>query len=417
MRRQSKKQAQPATDPKVKGAILALIREALFGIEAGAISGVDWDAVLQECRKQHLVTLLHDGAAKQEMPADARKRWKEESDRMLLYNINSQRWHTRVQKELDAAGIPSVILKGLSSAYYYPKPILRGAGDVDVLVRKEDMDAGGRVLESMGLARAKNAELNEAHIAYYKKGANIELHWQMNGLPPGEPGDPVRAALAGMIRDAVPYTCESGTCRIPSVWHHAMVLVIHTARHLMGSGTSVRHLCDWAAFVARVGEEEFESRLREPMKELGLWNLAQIFTDICSRHLGLAPQRWAGVTDADYADELLEEFFTSGYFGRKNPARVYDHFWFLNAYTRDVTSGLKFRNFMRRMNVGAHRAMPVTKRVPILLPIGWVYLVGRYIFRVKTGRRPIVRISDIEAARRRSELYSAMRLFEPEEKG
>ena len=411
-----RKPAPPKTDPQAKRAILALAREALFAVPAGKISGgVDWKAVFQESRAQHLVALLSDGAQKQELPADVKQQWKAEADRMLLYNVHSQMWHTRVQKEMDKAGIPCVVIKGLASASYYPRPILRGAGDVDVLVRKEDMEAGGRVLRGLGLRPGKDATRHEAHVAYYKPGVDVELHWWVSGTPAGERGRVIQDAFADLHAASVPYTCESGTCRIPSVLHHAMILLIHTAKHLVGSGTALRHLCDWAVFAHRVGEDVFENELRAPLKEMGLWQLAQIFTDLSCQHLGLPQQRWAGVTDRKYADDLLDDFFASGYFGRKDRTRGYESLWYIDINTRSTAGSAKMRNLIRRINTYTRKQMPVTARVPLLLPAGWVYFVGRYLLRVRKGLRPRFHLSGIKNAGKRSELYTAWRLFEPEE--
>ena len=60
-----------------------------------------------------------------------------ESDRRMLQivaqNVNVKYMHTWLHVVMASAGIPYCTLKGVTSAAYYPSPLFRAMGDVDLI--------------------------------------------------------------------------------------------------------------------------------------------------------------------------------------------------------------------------------------------------------------------------------------------
>ena len=68
------------------------------------------------------------------------------------------------------------------------------------------------------------------------------------------------------------------------------------------------------------------------------------------------------------------------------------------------------------MNEKAKIAMPIIKRVPVLLPIGWIYAGARHLLRIQKGTRPKIDVGDmVKGATERREIYKEFQLFEREE--
>lgn len=69
---------------------------------------------------------------------------------------------------LEESNIPSVIIKGAAAAMYYPHPNLRSMGDVDVLVKRKDLDRAAELLEANGYTLTHNKDHVGHHYNYSK---------------------------------------------------------------------------------------------------------------------------------------------------------------------------------------------------------------------------------------------------------
>ena len=59
-------------------------------------------------------------------------------------------WQNVLISLLEENNIPSVILKGAAAAMYYPYPSLRTMGDVDILVRRKNLERAVQLMEDNG---------------------------------------------------------------------------------------------------------------------------------------------------------------------------------------------------------------------------------------------------------------------------
>lgn len=66
---------------------------------------------------------------------------------------------------------------------------------------------------------------------------------------------------------------------MPTDLHQAVILLLHTAHHLVSEGVGLRQLCDWACFVNKTqGEEFWHTKFIPLVKEIGMYNFASILT-------------------------------------------------------------------------------------------------------------------------------------------
>jgi hypothetical protein len=84
-----------------------------------------------------------------------------------------------------ARGIDLLLLKGAALAYtHYPAPYLRPRADIDLLIRRRDLDAAGALLTGIGYTRAveADADLWTGQRHYLKTPAAgpvmVDLHWR-----------------------------------------------------------------------------------------------------------------------------------------------------------------------------------------------------------------------------------------------
>jgi hypothetical protein len=172
---------------------------------------IHWRELYRESLQQGVFTLIYP-VVEAELPPEVQGAWRNTYYSALTGNLRVDYEYTEMHSILAEAGIPYVSLKGVASASYYPEPELRMMGDVDFLVRREDVARTGRLLESSGFEResgqdGRDGKTDGIHTGYHRTaadGANIsswELHWSVNGIPDGEAPEELLGAMICDIFD------------------------------------------------------------------------------------------------------------------------------------------------------------------------------------------------------------------------
>lgn len=268
---------------KEQKVLLELVSRSLFGFEGKSYMKADLGLVFKEAQQQAVVPLAFSKAS---LPEGLSKKIGKNISRHIANNIRVEYDHTELHNILSSNNIPYVILKGCASASYYDVPILRCLGDCDFLVYTSDLKRAGKVLLSEGFECSE--EKNICHTVYKRGDAHLEMHWEVPGIPGGEIGEAVRNYLSSTIADSVTYQGKMGTMRIPNGFHHGLIILLHTSKHMTGEGIGLRHLCDWAVYANKVDVPEV---LGDCLKNIGLYHFAQILTQLSVKYLGLPEQR------------------------------------------------------------------------------------------------------------------------------
>lgn len=389
--------------------ILKLLAKALFNIQIKLPEKIDWNGICKEGISQTVLPLIYKVLG-EVMPSEAKARWQRLIYQMLANNAQVLFEHKEVHEIFTREEIPYVIIKGACSAKYYPEPKLRMMGDVDFVVKNKDLARAGAILEKEDFVRTENKE-HTAHYVYRKGHSTWEMHWSMSGMPTGENGKETRRFFDEIIETAV---YDPDGYIIPDEFHHGLVMLIHTARHLLNTGIGVRHLCDWAVFVERFDNNEFIEIFEERLTVCGLWRFAQLLTQLSIKFLGVSEKAWAMENmDEEYLDSMMSDIFAGGNFGRKAPERINEAKLFTYQGKGNVGDDGFIRQGILTMNERVLRAMPIVRRIPVLMPFGWLYVAIRHLKRIKKGLRPSIHIRKMmEGARERRKIYKEFHLFE-----
>lgn len=334
------------------------------------------------------------------------------SDRRMLQlvvgNVNIKYMHSWLHVLMASAGIPYCTIKGVTSAAYYPSPLLRTMGDVDFIVRKEDLARADEVMEQAGCAREHY--LHDHHHAFHKDGVTFELHWEAPGVP--EDKLEVRKLLDDLIAKA---EMKDG-CMQASVFHHGLVLLLHTAEHMINTGIGLRHLCDWAVFAASFSDEEFRDLFEGRLKAAGLWRFAQLLSLTSAKFLSAPKLPWMGEADDELLTGIMEDFLAAGNFGAKDSERINQAKFLTDRSSRTVKKIGALQQFGRAMTEKAFFEWPPCKEYKILLPVGWAVISVRHLARIRRGQRPQMHFGDmLSGAQKRRKIYQEFKLFSDEE--
>ena len=402
------KQSQYVQMESGERALLAMMEKSLFG-GACTLSEEEQLAALEESRKQAVFCLVAQSAS---LTGEACDRIKKQSLSAIRRNMDILLQHQYLHELMTKADIPYVVLKGAASAYYYPLPHQRMMGDVDFLVAEDDVERAAELLKAEGFTPSDDH--HGFHIAFHKERMNFELHFDPPGVPSGEVGGIIREYCADIISAAK--TVQSGmtTFQNPEPFHHGLVMLLHMKNHLLVEGIGLRHLCDWAVFVDRFSDSEFRALYEEKLKRVGLWHFAEVISLSAHLAIGLPYREFMG-DDRDLAWELLLDIITGGNFGRKAQGRVSEGV-IISHYSQEGVGRGRLAPLISMANRIVYKHWPVTQKVKLLLPFGWLYWGGLRLVREIAGtREPMQFAKAYRDSQPRTELYRRLQLFETEE--
>lgn len=397
---------------QIEQTVINLLANELFHAGRKIPKEIDWNEVYQECKKQ-TVTLHCWKQVKQNswILGSIYKEWERFAIGVAYSNLRVAWEHNNLDLMMRKEGIPCIILKGCASSFWYPDPLDRCLGDVDFIVPESERERAGQVLIKNGYQ--PGAVKNFYHIVYQKASSHLELHLEVPGIPYGKQGEYTRTYLKDIIEQKKEISFENGVICVPSIFHHGLILLLHTCHHLLGEGIGLRHLCDWAVFVSSINSPKFQTIFEEKLKNIGLWRFAQILTWTAERWLGCPHMAWSGEPDAKLADELIGEIFESGNFGQKQMGRAYEGYLISSRGKNGVGQISMLRQVIISMNELVSLHWPDAKKMPFIFPVGWIIFGIRYLFRIARGRNtPFQPVNLVQNAARRKKLYKKFHLFE-----
>ena len=378
--------------------MLNLVSSTLFDYQSDIQFGLEGDTLGDDLVAQAVLPIAVSGAASVGAE-EFRKKWSKRSNEIVAANMAISYEHTELHDLLTENGIPYVILKGAASASYYPTPILRTMGDVDFLVKEQDLKRTGELLERIGFQ--PEADTGGVHIGYHRGNSTWEMHRSINGIPESVVGDMIRGYLSDVIETAVNYDEGNGILRIPDDFHHGLILLLHTASHLTSEGVGLRHLCDWAVFVNHFTDGQFVALFESKLKACGLWRFAQLLTLVSVKYLHVPEKSWAGAAEDDLLERMICDILSGGNFGKKDEDRYRQIKYIASRGEHTVDEKpavLQLWDTISRKAEATHQSRTA--------------VVWDYAKMVLHGQRKLDSVSTIQNADARKNLYAAFRLYE-----
>lgn len=397
--------------------VFGLLAQTLFGVPYTPEPDVDWMAVYweSECQAVRLQTFANHHLIPV-LPEELRQELRTYLSHAMLRNARIHAGHTRVHEMMTASGIPYVILKGAASASYYPDSLTRAMGDVDFFVDRVDFERALTALRQEGFEVF--GEDHICHVVLKKGWLNLEMHFEPAGVPGGEVGERVRSYLKDIRERAVPLRSRLTTCLLPCDFHHGLIMLQHLQHHLLAEGIGLRHLCDWAVFVHHFRGNEFPDLFEDKLRAVGLWRLARLLSLAAVLYIGLPEQGWmcGDADDEETARLLMKDIVAGGNFGRKDRQRFYEGM-FISNRGKDGVGNNRVKEGLGALNRITRAKCPFTRKIPLLLPVGWIAVLIGYFFRNRERNKTQGKVSAVDAYQKsaiRQELYRKLRLYEPE---
>jgi hypothetical protein len=400
--------------------VFGLLAQTLFGAAYTPEPDVDWTAVYleSECQAVRLQTFANHHLIPS-IPDPLRADIRRYIMAAMLKDARIHAQHTLLHNLMTGAGIPYSVLKGASSAHYYPNSLTRAMGDVDFYVDPSDVAKASEIFRGEGFDVEDYDADSPAkyHVGIRKGNIHMEMHYKFPGLPSGPMGERILSYLGNIRETAVLTETGTVTCMLPAPLHHGIIMLMHLQHHLLCEGIGLRHLCDWAVFVNAFDDEEFLTILRKPLEDCGLWCFARMLSLTSALYIGLPERSWmrASLAEDEVATALMLDILQGGNFGVKDRRRSFEGM-FISDRKNGGRQG-RMRQAFALVNQRSREKWPIMRKYPILLPLGWIARLWGFLIHNLQRQKKGSAVSLTAAYRKsgeRKELYACLRLYEPE---
>ncbi len=255
-----------------------LRRNPLNPIGAGAMpveEVQDWPYFVALAERHRITPLCYSvlkGTGAQ-LPREAETKLARANERHCLLNVARTAELLGVMQTFREAGIEVMPLKGVAlSAQIYGDYTLRAAGDLDLLIRWEDLQAAKAIIQARGYrlttplrpdGRPIADGLYEYHFDRPSDGMILELHWNLNFVHPSFPHS-IGIETIGQSSQAVQIAGRE--VRVPEAETMLQLLCMHGTKH---QWSRLSWVCDVAQLI-RISPNLDWYRIKAGARDTGL---------------------------------------------------------------------------------------------------------------------------------------------------
>lgn len=279
----------------------------------------------------------------------------------------------QINNLLNEHGIDHIYLKGSRLKKIYPETYMRAMGDIDILIRKDDLPKVHEIFQEQGI---KCTDRSTQHDGFeLKNKVRIEIHPTIyrNFNP----------AYESLFVEAWDYAVHVNKHLYEFPYEYELVyLLYHLAKHIHSSGVGIRSVLDIGLYL-KVYEKNIDNDVLKSYLDLSsLYQFFQSIVYLNYRYFdikSLEPWITGYKLDESFFETLTEYLSVSGVHGKgvhfnefaprlaSNKLKSHNKFRFV--------IGLIFPNLESVKNM-----YPFVKKHPILLPFGWIKRWMRLIF-------------------------------------
>lgn len=177
--------------------------------------------------------------------------------------------------EMNAAGIPALLIKGYAVADCYAAPDCRMSGDTDLLIEPKNEKRACAFMKANGFAVEHRWTNGHHDVCHHPRLGCVELHVMLYD-------EIVEDVWFGRM-DGREFVCEppieaetpDGCYRTLGYTDHMIFLMLHLIKHFILTGMSLRMMLDVALFFSRHAERIDSARFWKTMESLKYGTIAQ----------------------------------------------------------------------------------------------------------------------------------------------
>ena len=296
--------------------------------------------------------------------------WSNRANMLLTQSIVQLAERDQLFAALPAAGIPILPVKGCWLKEQYPDIDYRQMSDLDMLIHEEDASKARTMMEQLGYSWEE--DLVENHDSYSKPPyMSVELHLSL--LPET---DSSFSYYENIWEKAQPSGEFPGVFRLKAEDEY-IYYIVHLYKHLLHAGTGIRSFLD-SVIYRSVYPDMDRAYLNRELKNLHLDAFALCVEAITDCWFS------SGAPLPEDMQEMAKSILSAGTYGTVSQ-RLHNEMQQVRGKLRNplaVKTVYLFRTLFLPLK-GMQELYPVLKKLPILLPLFWIW---RPISRLLFGR-------------------------------
>ncbi len=394
--------------------LLELLAGEIIGeskLSEAELKTVDWAEVLKEAKSQAVPLIAAEAAIKYREYISNYSEW--ENIAAAAHTLNVRTAFEEQQLNNIMEDRPFLILKGMASASYYPKPSQRSIGDIDFLIDPSQRDEIEDLLSKNGYEK-QNGE-HSYHVSFKKGNTDFEMHFAIPGIPQGKSGEIVKYFIKDMLNRPVISEFNGWSFPTPKDIYHGLIILLHMQGHMVSEGLGLRHICDWACFLQKTEDKPFWNELLNLFRKIGILTYAKVISKISSIYFHIDCPEWAVSADVELCKDVMNDVLTGGNFGRKDRLRSKSGVMI----TERSKSGKKHGKLVN-LYLMVHNTTPqrykIVKKYPWLCPFFDLKRIMLYLIKSAKGERIAIGKLIPEADKRKS-VYDRLHIFESDDNG
>lgn len=306
------------------------------------LSEGDWDRLFSIANHHEVAPLLSDVILNNSsliIPLEVRLKFLG----MQQIAVQAYQSHLKVVSELlsyfNRHNIPTMIIKGLSLVQYYPKPIYRKCGDVDIYQFQNQERSDRLISHELGV-EVKHCKVGH-HTNYQFRGVSIENHYQFITTYYGGKTLELERLLESEICNGTQYEIANQRVQFPSPTFNAIFLPYHMSGHFREKNVSIRQMIDWMMFLKNEYDNVDWHYVYEIYNRYDLFDFINVINGILIHQLGLSKKFVFKYDEDKFVEQrVLSDILNYSYSDKKKKS-LFDgirHEWY-----QYITSGWKFR--------------------------------------------------------------------------
>lgn len=182
-------------------------------------------------------------------------------------------------------GIRMMVLKGCGLSLAYPIANHRPCGDVDIWLFGEQERGDKLLVEEQGIAIDAG---HHHHTIFCIDGVTVENHYDFLNAESHLSNREIERELHKQIGENCPkVSISDAEIYLPPVNFNALFLLRHAGQHFAAMEITLRHVTDWAMFVAHHHEEIDWNWLEQVAKRQNMLRFLHCLNGICVDCLGI----------------------------------------------------------------------------------------------------------------------------------
>lgn len=202
-------------------------------------------------------------------------------------------------------GCTVMLIKGQANALYYPKPLYRSTGDIDIYMF-DSYEKGNQLAKEYG---AKVDDHWYKHTQIHYMGEMFENHSRFVHTREGKRSKLLDVSIKETLNEEKCETFPDSGILLPPVMFCAKFLTYHAFAHFISEGLLLKQVVDWVMFLNKEKDRIDWKQLYSFVDKFYLRRFLDVMNDIAAHQFGVILPEPVVTTNSPYTERVLNSIF------------------------------------------------------------------------------------------------------------